>query len=123
MLDTVYFKITNREENHYGFQYKDGLNILDGELDNSNLGCSREGLYFTDIKNIFKFLSFGVYLREVYLPTNDPKLRVILDKSRDKWRANMIILGPKYDLLDVDTFRYLISLGPDEDTYYQAMEC
>ena len=25
---TLYLKITNRDENHHGFQYVDGLNIL-----------------------------------------------------------------------------------------------
>ena len=28
-----YFKITNLEENHNGFQYKTGLNILDKEFE------------------------------------------------------------------------------------------
>ena len=32
----MYFKITNKEENHNGFQYKDGLNVLEGEFNNDS---------------------------------------------------------------------------------------
>ena len=32
-------------------------------------------------------------------------------KDNDKWRANMIILGKRYDLYNLDTFKYLIEFG------------
>ena len=38
---------------------------------------------------------------------------MIEDPKGDKWRANMIILGARYDLLNVDTFKYLIECGAD----------
>lgn len=63
----------------------------------------------------FKFLDFGIYLREVTLPTltDYPDFKIIKDKSGDKWRANMIIIGKQYDLSNVDTFKYLIEKGAD----------
>ena len=42
---------------------------------------------------------------------------MIKDKSGDKWRANMIILGKRYDLSNVDTFKYLIECGADIHAY------
>ena len=56
----MYFKITNAEENHHGFQYADGLNILIEKFnDDPNQSCCAGGFYFTDAANIFKFLSYG----------------------------------------------------------------
>lgn len=44
----MYFKITTKEENHYGFQYVNGLNILKEPFnDNPNESCCAGGLYFT----------------------------------------------------------------------------
>ena len=42
-----YYKITNKEENHNGFQYKDGLNIDTIEFD-PNGSCRPGGLYYTN---------------------------------------------------------------------------
>ena len=125
----MYFKITNKDENHNGFQYADGLNVLIEKFnDDSNQSCCPGGLYFTNAANIFKFLNYGVYLREITLPvsqgkqstectaswpTDNPDFLMIKDKSGDKWRANMIILGKRYDLSNIDTFKYLIESGAD----------
>ena len=110
----LYFKITNKEENHHEFQYVNDLNILKEEFnDDPNQSCCAGGLYFTDIANIFKFLDYGIYLREVTLPTDNIDFLMVKDKSGDKWRANMIILGKRRDLCDVDTFNYLIKNGAD----------
>ena len=108
----MYFKITNEKENHNDFQYVDGLNVLKEEFnDDPNQSCCKGGLYFTDATNIFKFLNYGIYLREITLPVDNPDFKMIKDKSGDKWRANMIILGKRYDLFTIDTFEYLISCG------------
>ena len=56
----LYFKITNADENHHGFQYVNGLNILKEEFnDDPNQSCCAGGLYFTDAANILKFLGYG----------------------------------------------------------------
>ena len=72
----MYYKITNENENHHGFQYSDGLNVLKDKFnDNSNHSCCSGGLYFTNSENIFKFLDYGIYLREVTLPTENPNFK------------------------------------------------
>ena len=106
----MYFKITNKDENHNGFQYADGLNILKEEFNNDpNQSCCAGGLYFSNAANIFKFLDYGVYLREITLPTDNPDFLMI--KDNNKWRANMIILGKRYELSNINTFKYLIECG------------
>src|SRR5581483_8511042 len=108
----MYFKITNKYENHHGFQYVDGLNILKDKFnDNPDASCCAGGLYFTDAANILTFLDFGIYLREITLPTDNPDFKMIEDVSSGKWRANMIILGKRRDLFNVDTFKYLAESG------------
>jgi ankyrin repeat protein len=110
----MYFKITNESENHYGFQYTTGLNILKEKFnDDPNQSCCAGGFYFTNAKNIFGFLGYGVYLREVALPTDNPDFKMVQDADKNKWRANMIILGKRHDLFTVDTFKYLIDNGAD----------
>jgi hypothetical protein len=108
----MYYKITNAEENHFGFQYVTGLNILVGEFNNDpDQSCCKGGLYFTNIENIFYFLNCGIYLREVFLPMSNPGFKMIKDKSGNKWRANMIILGRRASLYNPATFKYLIKNG------------
>ncbi|AYV85647.1 MAG: ankyrin repeat-containing protein [Satyrvirus sp.] len=96
----MYFKITNKNENHHGFQYKDGLNILDKKFDdNPENSCAPGGLYFTTKEFIHKFYKFGIYLRIVELPIDDPEFRMV-NTDGDKWRANKIILKERYFLSD-----------------------
>uniref|UniRef100_A0A6G6ACT6 Ankyrin repeat-containing protein n=1 Tax=Borely moumouvirus TaxID=2712067 RepID=A0A6G6ACT6_9VIRU len=112
MSSKLYFKITNELECHHGFQYVDGLNILKEEFNNNpKASCVPGRLYFSDSINICKFLHFGINLREVTLPTDNPDFQMIKDPEGDKYGANMIILGKKRDLRDIDTWEYLISVG------------
>ncbi len=107
-----WFKITNREENHHGFQYQDGLNVLTEPFnDNLYASCCTGGFYFSDAHNILRFIGYGCYLREIILPTNDPEFKMMKDLSGDKWRANKVIFGKKYDLGNVDTFKMLLQEG------------
>ena len=111
----LYFKITNKKEKHHGFKYVNGLNVLEQEFnDNPKHSCCTGGLYFTNAANIFEFLNYGIYLREVTLPTDNPDLLMI--KDGNKWRANMIILEKRYELSNVETFKYLIECGADIHT-------
>lgn len=109
-----YFKITNEHEIHHGFKYESGLNILDGEF-NENGSCVPGRLYFCKPKHILKYVEFGIYLREVYVsPTylkNENNLHFKCVKDDDKFGANMIYLGQRYDLSNPKTFQYLESLG------------
>src|SRR5581483_2207316 len=111
MNSQTFYKITNINENHHGFQYHDGLNVLTEPF--SQYGtCVSGGLYFTDINNICNFLGYGVYLREVILPTEDQDFKIVKDGD-NQWRANKIIFGKRRDLWTVDTFAYLIDNGLD----------
>ena len=112
-MNELFFKITNKEECHNDFQYKDGLNILQDEFANKESGnCVKGGLYFSDVEHILNFLDFGIYLREIMLPINDEEFQMVSVKD-DKWRASRIILGKRHDLSDPNTFRYLANLGAD----------
>ena len=106
-----YFKITNKDEKHNGYQYVDGLNILDKPFEKYG-SCVPGGLYFTDIQHIFEFLNYGVHLREVSLPTDDKDFEMVVDE-KNKYRANKIILGKRLDLSDAETFKYLVKNGVD----------
>ena len=55
--EKLYYKITNENENHHDFQYRDGLNVLTEPFNNSKKSCGRGGFYFSNIKNILKFFS------------------------------------------------------------------
>jgi len=74
--------------------------------------CCGCGFYFTNAKHILEFLDYGIYLRKVTLPTDDPDFKMVKDKN-NKWRVNIIILGTRYNLSDVSTFQYLIDHGID----------
>ena len=112
-----YFKITNEDESHRGYQYKDGLNILDKSFEREG-SCVPGGLYFTTAKHIAKFLHYGCYLREITLPSDCVWVK---DPEEDKYRANKIILGQKYDLADPQTFQLLFEKGCDI-TYPRTMQ-
>ncbi|BCS83757.1 repeat protein [Cotonvirus japonicus] len=114
MSTKLYFKITNESECHNGFKYVNGLNILREEFNNDpKASCVGGRLYFTKPKHICKYLDYGVYLREIYLPTDNPDFKIVKDPSGDKYGANMIILGERRDLKDIKTWKHMISIGID----------
>jgi len=92
----VYYKVTNEQECHNGYQYKDGLNILKEEFnDNPNDSCCPGGFYFTDYENLPRFFEYGTWIREVTIPTD---ARVVKDPQGNKWRTDKIIFGKKYHI-------------------------
>ncbi len=109
--DTGYFKITNEKENHFGFQYQDGLNVLTERFNEDvSKHCAPGGFYFTTLEHIHYFYNCGCFLREIFLPVNDPNFKMIHfnyssghGKKIKKWRTNMIILGNKYELCNLET--------------------
>jgi hypothetical protein len=106
---TTYYKILNEAEYHRGYQYNDGLNILKEAFnDDPTKSCCKGGFYYTDISNIFEFIEYGIYVREVIIPL---EARIVKDPSGNKWRTNQIILGKKHDLRNVETFKYLVDKG------------
>ncbi|AGC01580.1 ankyrin repeat protein [Acanthamoeba polyphaga moumouvirus] len=111
MSSKLYFKITNENENepgYFDFQYKDGLNILEGKFnDNVNNLYGPGRFYFSGPENICGDIDGGIYLREIYLPTHNPDFKMI--KIGKKYGSNMIILGKRYFLGDPKTWKYMIN--------------
>lgn len=109
-----FFKITNQTECHHGFQYKEGLNI--DTLPFTETGkCVPGGLYFTDEEHILEHVGYGVWIREIMLPTDDNDFQMVRDGH--KWRANKIILGPRFALNHPQSLiRLRISLAGVSDT-------
>lgn len=111
MTETTYYKITNKDEKHNGFQYQDGLNVLDGEFAEEGL-CVKGGLYFTNLEGISCFYNYGVWIREIRLPVGKKGFKMVKNPSDpaydelvgEQWRANMVELGAKYPLYAVETF-------------------
>lgn len=111
-MSNTYYKITNQKEIHHGFQYKEGLNVLKDEfVTDDKVSCGKGGLYFTDAKNLHVFVDYGIHIRTITLPMEDPSLKVVRVEGNDngkkytKWRANKIILGKRYYLLDPDVVK------------------
>ena len=96
-MDQKFYKVMKENEIHYGFKYQEGLNI-DTEPFREIGCCVSGGLYFTTSKHIHKFFKYGKYIREVFLPLDNPDFKMVGDPCGDRWRANMLILGKKYPL-------------------------
>uniref|UniRef100_A0A6C0ADA2 DUF4116 domain-containing protein n=1 Tax=viral metagenome TaxID=1070528 RepID=A0A6C0ADA2_9ZZZZ len=88
----IFCKVTNKNENHYGFQYKDGLNT-ETLKPNSRKG----GLYFTDCHNISEYSNFGIFIRKICIPDES-----VIFIDGDKYVTDKMILGKKTLFEDSD---------------------
>lgn len=113
----MYYKVTNQDECHLGFQYHDGLNVdtLPFEPEGS---CVPGGLYFTDSEHLSKYYRFGRWIRLVTLPRDEPGFQVVRDPSGTKWRANMLTLGRRLDMADPATYAICGSSMLDVDVAF-----
>ena len=101
-----YYKIFNEKENHNGFQYKEGLNILEEEWNPSG-SCTSGGFYIAK-EDIFAFLDYGPWIRKITLPKD---ARVYKNPgSPKKYKADKIILGRKFKIT-LNIIKKLISKG------------
>lgn len=97
-LVAMFYKITNKDEVHFCFAYKDGINFDTNEFSYEG-SCVPNGLYFTTIEHLYMFMNFGVHVREITLPENEPDFKMVQDPDKNsEWRANQIILGKKYTM-------------------------
>ena len=106
---TKYYKLTNQEDNHHGFQYQDGLNE-DHLPFNETGSCCPGGLYFSDAENILQFLHENMYwIREVSPDTE----KMVQDPNNDpiKWRSKSLDCQPRKSLSDIDTWIWMIDQG------------
>ena len=104
-----YFKLFNEHENHYGFQYKDGLNTDTIPFnDNPEHSCCAGGLYFSDENNIIAFLDYKHrYIREITIPEGG----LVVNDGFNKFRAHSIKLGKRHDLSKLATWEWLNKIG------------
>ena len=92
-MTAVYYKVLNNNENHNGYQYKEGLNVLNDEFDdNPNHHCVQGGLYYVAKENICNHLYMGDHIREVTPPAD---ARVV--KDGNMYRADKIILEKRIE--------------------------
>ncbi|ANB51113.1 hypothetical protein [Powai lake megavirus] len=113
-VDHKFYKFIDEGWIQRGFLYNEGLNILDKPFEKTG-SCVPGGLYFTDIKNIHNYLSFGTRLVEVTIPI-DAQV-VIDDYDSHKWRADKIIIKNIGIITDIDTIKYLINEGANFTKY------
>lgn len=96
----TYYKITNRDELHHGYQYHDGLNILNEPFNPSK--C--QGLHFTTLDHLHGYYTYGVNIRKVKIPS-DAQCHGLGHGT--EFMADKIILAEKYDLFDPQTIKEL----------------
>lgn len=88
-----YYKLTNSDECHHGFQYKTGLNI-DTIPFNPTGQCSPGGLYFASEVQLINHMAWGLgtakYIRKVTFP-DDARIYV----EDGKYKADKIILDER----------------------------
>jgi hypothetical protein len=116
-----HFKITNHTENHHGFQYKTGLNILKERY--TNVGAV-SSLSYTTLSEIHRFYDYGCNLREVTIPTASSIVSTYCDcvdlrlisRNDGTYGTNKMILGAKYSLFDPNTYK-LFNLDMTQNTY------
>jgi hypothetical protein len=86
----------------------EGLNELQDEFnDDPSDNYGKGGFYITTLPQIPRFYHLGDHVCEVVLPIHDPNFRIILTNSGTIWRVNKLILGKKYFLNDIDTYKQL----------------
>lgn len=106
------FKVVSENHIHHGLKYQKGLNI-DPNPFRPEDSCVAYGLYFfTAIKDVVNWLSYGVYLYEVEIPEQHQYL-----EDDGKYRASALVLSNPLDLRKIDTWEYLIQQGVDTEKY------
>lgn len=90
-----YFKILNEDLNHYGFQYKEGLNI---DRDGGS------GLYFTTAYHILGYLEYGTKIGRVTIPEGTE----IHGQYDGALYADRIMLSDIMDIWDIDNFKLMV---------------
>ena len=97
--DYLFVKLTNKKENHNGFQFIDGLNVDTAEKRNGS--CQPGYIYFCRYESIFNWLDYQksmmVYFRYVSLPDD---AQVFCEE--DKFKTDKIILSPRILISDLN---------------------
>ena len=83
----TFIKILNAEENHHGFQYKEGLNTCPYFDTTTN---SNNGFHFIDLKHWLDWANYGDHYREVLSCDI-----VVPVECWSQWKTNEFVLGPR----------------------------
>ncbi len=104
---TQYCKLIGR--NHGKFPYKLGLNSLadNNEVFDPSATCCAGGLYFTSLKHLSSFLSFGDKLCFISVPED-----AIVVKIGEKWKADKIIIESVRPLWTIETWNEIHAMDP-----------
>lgn len=117
----IYYKITNKNEIHYGLRYHNGLVIDPWEFDsNPKHTCIKGGIYFTTKEYLHRFFRYGPWIRPVTIPKD---AQVVLDPEGDKYRSNRLFFHPRKSMAFyfAELFNKKTFLG--EDYYHLAGNC
>ena len=99
LVRSSFYRITNYEEIHNGFEYKTGLNVDVLPFDPSG-ECKAGGLYFFDgsqVTNFKQYVPTGYWMRRVIIPDD---AMVYIEKG--KYKTNKFILREKIGIGNVD---------------------
>ena len=100
--NTTYYRLTNEDECHNGFQYRDGLNVDTVPFDPSGT-CRPGGLYFFSRVQLGRLID---YIPENFIPywisevTFPPDAKIW--KMEGKYKADKFILGERQTIFRTD---------------------
>lgn len=99
----TFYKLTRKDETHFGFQYKTGLNV-DTVPFNPKGSCLPGGLYFTSLNKLPVWISKDIeFVREVEILDDSLIYANWIDdlKSVTKFKADKFILKERQLLIDM----------------------
>ena len=98
-----FVKLTNRVENHNGYQFQTGLNV-DSIPFNPKGQCRPGGIYFCLLEKIHLWLNYDIksmiYARLVTIP-DDARIYI----ETDKFKADRLILGERQKIGDLEQWK------------------
>jgi hypothetical protein len=116
-----FVKLTNKKENHNGFQFKTGLNI-DTIKFNPRGQCRSGGIYFCELDKIGLWVIYGRDIFDCQFCVNYRKVTIPDDAQvyveKNKFKTNKIILGEKESIWDDIILCELVVSHNGNNLYY-----